>query len=89
MLWSGLSPDQSKDGLCMNNQPTKRKVFILASAIDAILSGIVLLIYFGLLPIDISGLGIPRWVIGVIGGVWFAASISVLAYQLTRTDISE
>jgi len=73
----------------MNDPQTKRTVFILASAIDAVLSGIVLLIYFGLLPIDISGWGIPRWVIGLVGGVWFAGSLAVLVYQLTKTDVSE
>ena len=73
----------------MNDGPNKRTVFIIASTVDAILSGIVLLIYFGLLPVDISGWGIPRWVIGVVGGVWFAGSIAVLAYQLTKPDVSE
>ena len=73
----------------MDNPQTKRRIFILASAIDAILSGVVLLIYFGLLPIDISELGIPRWIIGLVGGLWFAGSIAVLAYQLRKTDVSE
>lgn len=73
----------------MNDQPNKRTVFIIASGLDVILSGIVLLIYFGLLPIDISGWGIPHWIIGLVGGVWFVASIAVLAYQLTKTDVSE
>ena len=67
----------------------KRAVLIIASAVDAVLSGIVLLIYFGLLPIDISEWGIPRWVIGVIGGIWFLSAIAVLVYQLTRTETSE
>jgi hypothetical protein len=70
----------------MDNSRNKRTVFIIASAVDTILSGIVLLIYFGLLPVDISGLGIPRWVVGVGGGVWFAGSLAVLVYQLTRTE---
>jgi len=73
----------------MDNPQTKRTVFILASAVDTILSGMVLLIYFGLLPIDISGWGIPRWVIGLVGGVWFAGALAVLVYQLTKTDVSE
>jgi hypothetical protein len=73
----------------MDNSQNKRTVFLLASALDTVLSGIVLLIYFGLLPIDISGWGIPRWVIGLVGGVWFVISIAILAYQLTRTDVSE
>jgi len=73
----------------MNDQPNQRTIWIIASVMDAILSGIVLLIYFGLLPIDISEWGIPRWVIGVIGGVWFLSAVGFLVYQLTKTNISE
>ena len=69
-----------------NDPQTRRRLLILVSAIDAAISGIVFLIYFGFLPIDISGLGIPRWIIGVIGGVWFAGALAVLVYQLTKTD---
>ena len=72
----------------MNSQPNKRMILIIVSAIDVILSGIVLLIYFGFLPIDIASGGIPRPVIGVVGGLWFVAALVVLVYQLTKTDIS-
>jgi len=73
----------------MNPQQNKRMIFIIVGIVDAILSGVVLLLYFGLLPIDISEWGVPRWVIGAIGGVWFLAAIGFLAYQLTKTEISE
>jgi len=73
----------------MNNQQNKRMIFIIVGLVDAVLSGALLLIYFGLLPVDISEWGIPRWVIGVIGGVWFLSAIGFLVYQLTRTDVSE
>jgi hypothetical protein len=73
----------------MNGWPTKRNILILVSAIDVVLSSLVLLIYFGFLPIDISGWGIPRWVIGVVGGVWLIGALAVLMYQLTKTDVSE
>jgi len=73
----------------MNPQQDKRMIFIIVGMVDAILSGVVLLLYFGLLPIDISEWGIPRWVIGVIGAVWFLSAIGFLAYQLTKTEISE
>lgn len=73
----------------MNPQPNKRMILIMVSAVDAVLGGIVLLIYFGLLPIDISSWGIPRWIIGLIGGIWFLSAMGLLVYQLTRTDISE
>lgn len=73
----------------MNTQPNKRTILILVSALDAVLGGIVLLIYFGFLPFDISSWGIPRWVVGVVGGVWFLSAVAVLAYQLTKKNISE
>ncbi len=73
----------------MNPQLNKRTIFMIVSAVDLLLSGIVLLIYFGFFPIDISGWGIPRWVVGLVGGIWFASALAILVYQLTRTDISE
>ena len=73
----------------MNPPPNKRALLIIVSAVDALLSGIVLLIYFGLLPIDTSSWGIPRWVIGLVGGIWFVSALAVLVYQLTRTETSE
>ena len=73
----------------MNSQSNKRMLLIIVSAVDMVLSGIVLLIYFGLLPIDLSGLSVPRWVVGLVGGLWFVSALGVLVYQLTKTDISE
>ena len=73
----------------MNSQMNKRTLLIIVSAVDAALSGIVLLIYFGFLPVDISSWGIPRWIIGAVGGVWFLGAIAVLVSQLTRTEVSE
>jgi len=73
----------------MNSQPNKRMLLIIVSAVDAALSGIVLLIYFGFLPVDISSWGVPSWVIGLVGGLWFVSALIVLVYQLTKADISE
>ena len=75
-----------------NNNPStisKRTVFIIVSLIDAVLGGIVLLIYFGFLPIDLSSLEIPRWIVGVVGAVWFMSALGFLVYQLTKTEVSE
>jgi hypothetical protein len=69
-----------------NDPHAKRKIIILVSALDMVLAGTILLIYFGLLPIDLSSWNIPRWLIGVIGGVWFLGAFAVLLYQLTKTD---
>jgi len=73
----------------MNSQPNKRILLIIVSAVDAALSGIVLLIYFGFLPVDISSWGIPRWVIGLVVGLWFVSALIVLVYQLTKTETIE
>lgn len=73
----------------MNLQSNRRMIFIIVSAIDAVLGGIVLLIYFGFLPVDLSALGIPRWVVGILGAIWFMAALAFLVYQLTKTDVSE
>lgn len=47
----------------------KRTVFMVASFIDLLLSGAVLLVYFGFFPVDISGWGISRGVLGMAGGL--------------------
>ena len=73
----------------MNSQPNKRLLLIIVSAIDVTLSGIVLLIYFGFLPVDISSWGVPRWVIGLVGGLWFVSALIVLVYQLIKTETIE
>jgi hypothetical protein len=64
-------------------------LLIIVSAVDTLLSGIVLLIYFGFLPVDISSWGIPPWVIGLVGGLWFVSALIVLVYQLTKTESIE
>jgi len=69
------------------NQSNKRLILIIVSAIDALLSGIILLICFGFLPVDMSSWGVSPTVIGVVGGLWFVSSIAVLIYLLTRTEI--
>ena len=73
----------------MNSQPNKRTILIIVSAVDVLISGVVLLIYFGFLPIDLSSFGIPRSVIGVVGGLWFVSALAVLVYQLTKTETLE
>lgn len=65
----------------------RRMALIIASAMDIVISGVVLLIYFNFLPVDLSSWSIPRWLIGVIGGAWFLLSIGILAYQLTKPNI--
>ncbi len=73
----------------MNSQPNKRTILIIVSAIDSLLGGTVLLIFFDFLPVDISSWGIPPWVIGLVGGIWFLSALAVLVYHVTKTDVPE
>ncbi len=70
-------------------QQRKRLALLFAGLIDTLLGGAVLLVYFGFLPIDISSWGIPRWAVGVIGGIWSFSGVVVLIYQLTRPRLDE
>jgi len=73
----------------MNSQLSKRTLLIIVSAVDVFLSGVVLLIYFNFLPVDISSLNVPRWVVGLVGGLWFFIALAILTYQLTRTHVEQ
>lgn len=68
----------------MNQQA--RLIFMLSGAFDSLLGALALLIYFGILPIDVSSLGIEPWVIGLIGGVLFFSGIAIFTYFSTKTD---
>jgi cbb3-type cytochrome oxidase subunit 1 len=65
----------------MNTQ--KRTVFMIAGASDALLGAFALLIYFGIIPIDLN---IPRWIVGVVGGIVFVSGVALFTYFFTKTD---
>ena len=67
----------------MDNQNIKRTVFMISGVMDALLGAIALLIYFGVIPVD---LGFPRLVIGIIGGILFFSGVAVFTYFLKKTD---
>lgn len=67
----------------MDNQNTKRTIFMISGAMDALLGGIALLIYFGVIPIELD---IPRWILAVIGGILFFSGVAVFSYFFTKTD---
>jgi cbb3-type cytochrome oxidase subunit 1 len=48
-----------------------------------LLGVIALLIYFGVIPLDLD---IPRWIIGIIGGILFFSGVAVFTYFFTRTE---
>ena len=72
-----------------SSQNKKRLILLLVGLIDSLLGGAVLLLYFEILPFDLSSLGIPRWVVGLIGGLWFLTGFVVLLFQLTKSQSDE
>ena len=72
-----------------SSQNKKRFILLLVGLIDSLLGGAVLLLYFEILPFDLSSMGIPRWVIGLVGGLWFLTGFVVLLYQLTKPQSDE
>lgn len=72
----------------MNQSPnrTRRIAFMLSGAIDAILGGILLLIGFGFLPIDVTEYGVQSWHVNLLGGVLFVLGAMTFAYNLSRLE---
>ena len=73
----------------MDGRNPKRTVFLIASAADMFIGALGLLSYFGLLPLDLEGFGIPRGAAGLIGAVLFFSGVAVFAYSLSAPDSTE
>jgi hypothetical protein len=73
----------------MNNPPSKRTrrlAFILSGVTDAAIGVAVLLLGFGLLPVDIADYGFEPWHVIAFGGVMFFIGVVTVAYNLSRLD---
>lgn len=64
----------------MNN---KRTIFMISGGMDALLGAIALMMYFGIIPVDLD---IPGWIIGVFGGVLFFSGLGIFTYFFTRPE---
>ena len=67
----------------------KDLAFLLSGLIDSIVGGALLLIWFGFLPVDLTTLGLPRWLVGGLGALLFFSGIAVVTYQLTKPRLPE
>jgi membrane-bound ClpP family serine protease len=73
----------------MNHQApnrTRRIAFILSGAIDALIGGILLLIGFGILPLDFTQYGVQNWQVNLLGAVLFLLGAGTFAYNLSRLE---
>ena len=59
---------------------------MISGLTDAIIGGILLLIGFGVLPVDLTNYGVERWLVNVLGGALFILGAVTFAYNLSRLD---
>jgi hypothetical protein len=72
-----------------NNQTPEQRlhlIFMSAGALNTLLGAAIMLIYFGLLPVESSYFNIPNWVIGVLGVTWFLSGVGVVAFAAVRVN---
>jgi ABC-type branched-subunit amino acid transport system permease subunit len=73
----------------MNNMPpnkTRRLVFIISGATDALIGAVLLLMGFGMLPLEVTDYGFENWHAMLLGGTLFIIGIWVVAYNLSRLE---
>jgi len=73
----------------MSNIPpnrARRIVFMLSGAIDALIGGILLLIGFGVLPLDVTQYGVENGHVNLLGTVMFLLGAGTFAYNFSRLD---
>ena len=72
----------------MNLPPGKmrRLAFLLSGATDALLGGILLLISFGFLPVDVTDYGFQNWHAMLVGGVLFVTGMGFVVYNASRWE---
>jgi hypothetical protein len=72
----------------MNTPPNRarRIAFMLSGGIDALIGAVLLLIGFGLLPIDVVQYGVKNWHVNLLGGVMFLLGVGTFAYNLSRLE---
>ena len=71
-----------------NRSPEQRMhlIFMSVGAVNALIGAAIMLIYFGLLPFDISYLNIPNFIIGILGITWFLSGVGVVAFAAMRAN---
>ncbi len=70
----------------MNSSPnrTKRLALVISGATDALLGGILLLLGFDFLPMDVTNYGFQNWHVILLGGILFITGMIFVVYNLSR-----
>ena len=64
----------------------KRLVFMISGITDALIGGLLLLIGFGLLPVDVTNYGLQNWHVNLLGAVMFILGVGIFAYNFSRLE---
>ena len=59
---------------------------MLSGGVDALIGGILLLIGFGFLPVDVTDYGVEDWHVNLLGGAMFLVGAVTFAYNFSRLD---
>jgi len=73
----------------MNSNPShrnKRLVFMISGITDALIGAFLLLIGFGLLPVDVTNYGLQNWHVNLLGAVMFILGVGIFAYNFSRLE---
>ena len=72
----------------MNQSPNRarRIAFMLSGGVDALIGGVLLLIGFGFLPVDVTDYGVENWHVNLLGGAMFLLGAVTFAYNFSRLD---
>lgn len=73
----------------MNSTPPnrpKRLALAISGATDALLGGVLLLLGFGVLPVDVTDYGFQNWHAILLGGILFATGMGFVVYNLSRWE---
>lgn len=64
----------------------KRLAFMISGITDALIGAVLLLIGFGLLPVEVTKYGFENWHANLLGAVLFILGIGTFAYNLSRLE---
>ena len=57
---------------------------MISGITDAVIGAVLLMIGFGLLPVDVTKYGFEDWLVNLLGVVMFILGVGTFAYNLSR-----
>ena len=70
-----------------DDAPTQRGrqlALLVSGLLDMLLGAGLVLVWLGVLPVDLARFDLPHWVIAAVGMLLFISGTAVVTYQATR-----